>query len=398
MNARFMMAGIVVVTMIACNNSTKSGGQGGTTSSGGTPRSGGISGAGGISSSGGSIATGGSPSSGGVTGKGGATGSGGTTSPDGGIPKGGVSGKGGTTSGGGNIDAGVTTAKGGATGKGGTNGKGGANGSGGSTGATSCTREMLQTAVEAYIAAMKAGDSSSLPLTASATYTENDTKSQFGQGLWATPLTPDQTMNLLDVEKCGSYTEVIIASGGHPYVLGIRLTVAGGQISAVKVLATDCDDWGFDAKNYLKYAKAELANTAAGSGWGLVPADDRFTSEELIAAGDAYFAYWGDKTVEVPWGYPCSRLEGGMATNPDPNPRKDSTCSIGIPDQTFAPKPTDHLVDVDYGMVVVFVGLPGPDSHWFRFTKSTLMRYIHTLTICYVNGSWQCPGSAPVCK
>jgi hypothetical protein len=47
---------------------------------------------------------------------------------------------------------------------------------------------------------------------------------------------------------------------------------------------------------------------------------------------------------------------------------------------------------------VVFVGLPGPDSHWFRFTKSTDMRYIHTLTICYINGAWQCPGDPPVCK
>ena len=63
----------------------------------------------------------------------------------------------------------------------------------------------------------------------------------------------------------------------------------------------------------------------------------------------------------------------------------------------MAPRPTDHLTDVDYGMVVVFVGLPGPDSHWFRLAKSTDMRYIHTLTICYVNGAWQCPGSAPVC-
>jgi hypothetical protein len=49
-------------------------------------------------------------------------------------------------------------------------------------------------------------------------------------------------------------------------------------------------------------------------------------------------------------------------------------------------------------MVVDFLGLPGPDSHWFRFTKSTDMRYIHTLTVCYVNGAWQCPGTQPTCN
>ena len=48
--------------------------------------------------------------------------------------------------------------------------------------------------------------------------------------------------------------------------------------------------------------------------------------------------------------------------------------------------------------VVDFLSLPGPDSHWFRFTKSTDMRYVHTLTVCYVNGTWQCPGTQPTCK
>jgi hypothetical protein len=395
MNAHFVIAGISMLFLFACGNGSpadKTVSSGGMTGTGGNMAaggagSGGTQGSGGLGSGGTSSGTGrgGELGTGGKLGKGGSTGAGGTTI-----------GKGGSL--GGATALGGTTGKGGSTGKGGITG--GKIGTGGTTGtnATGCTREVLQAAVDDYLAAMKAGDSSTLSLTASATYSENGTKSQFGEGLWATPLVPDLTMNLLDVDKCGTYTEVIIASGSHPYVLGVRLTVSNGQISAVSVLATDCDDWGFNATSYLKYAKAEQTNTAAGSGWGLVPPDDRFTHDELVAAGDAYFAYWGDKTVEVPWGYPCSRLEGGMATNPDPNPRKDSTCSIGIPDQTFAPKPTDHLVDVDYGMVAVFVGLPGPDSHWFRFSKSTLMRYIHTLTICYVNGTWQCPNSAPVCK
>jgi hypothetical protein len=48
--------------------------------------------------------------------------------------------------------------------------------------------------------------------------------------------------------------------------------------------------------------------------------------------------------------------------------------------------------------VVDFLGLPGPDSHWFRFTKTTDMWYVHTLTVCYVNGTWQCPGTQPTCN
>jgi hypothetical protein len=70
---------------------------------------------------------------------------------------------------------------------------------------------------------------------------------------------------------------------------------------------------------------------------------------------------------------------------------------VGIPDQDFAPQPTGALIDVDRGMAVIFVNLPGPDSHWFRVNKSGI-RYIHTLTVCYVNGAWQCPGTQPTCS
>jgi hypothetical protein len=426
MNARSVMAGSAAVLLLACSSSagTQSGGQGGgggtsTTASGGTTTSGGTTGttaSGGTTTSGGitgTTASGGTTTSGGTTGttaSGGTTTSGGTTgttASGGTTTSGGTTGttaSGGTTTSdgaiasGGATASGGTTARGGSSGTGGTSAQGGATGAGGATSTSGCTREMLQAAVDAYLAAMKTGDPSSLPLTASATYTENGTKSQFGQGLWATPLAPDLTMSLLDVEKCGSYTELIAASASHPYVLGFRLAVTNAQISAVTVIVTDCDDWGFNAATYLKEAKAEQNNAAAGSGWGPVDPADRYTREELLAGGKAYFAYWGDKTVAVPWGYPCCRLEGGMVTNPDPNPNQNSTCSVGVPDQSFAPTVSDQLADVNYGMVVDFLGLPGPDSHWFRFTKSTDMRYIHTLTVCYVNGAWQCPGTQPTCN
>lgn len=369
-----------------------SGGASGGAAGGGitTPSGGGASGdigAGGKSRDGGPAGAGGSARRGDASGSGGAGGPGGKTSA------------GGTTSAGGVIGAGGAISSSGGTSRGGSSGAAGAAGSDGGAGSGACTRETLQAAVDSYLLAMQAGDSSSLSLGPGAAYTENGTKSQFGQGLWQSPLpAPDLHMSLLDVEKCGTFTEVIIASGSHPYVLGVRLALASGQISAATVIATDCDDWGFNAASYLRYSKAEQTNTAEGSGWGPVPVEDQFTRAELQAAGDAYFAYWADKTVSVPWGYPCSRLEGGMATNPDPKPNQSSTCSVGIPDQSFAPKANDYLIDVDHGMVVLFLNMPGPDSHWFRITKSTLMRYIHTLTVCYVNGAWQCPGTAPTCS
>jgi hypothetical protein len=53
---------------------------------------------------------------------------------------------------------------------------------------------------------------------------------------------------------------------------------------------------------------------------------------------------------------------------------------VGVPDQGFAPQPRDHLVDVDYGMVVLLLNLGGADSHLFRILD-TGIRYVHTLTV-----------------
>ena len=310
--------------------------------------------------------------------------SGGTLTSSGGTPSGGNPASGGTATGG--TATGGTASGGKATGGTSTGGKAATGGSGGQAG---CSRDVLQNAVDSYLAAMQAGNYTTLSRTSSATYSENGASVAFGSGLWATPLTPDFHRNLLDVDRCSTFSEVIIASGSHPYVLGTRLTVQGGQISAISVIATDCDDWGFNASGYLTNSRNEE------SGWGPVAAGDQLTSQELHDGAFAYFAYWADRTVVVPWGYPCSRLEGGVETNPSGNP--NVTCDVGVPNQSFAPQPNDYLVDVDYGMIVLFLNMPGPDSHWFRINQ-TGIRYIHTLTYCYVNGAWQCPGSAPTCS
>jgi hypothetical protein len=222
--------------------------------------------------------------------------------------------------------------------------------------------------VNSYLAALEAGSYSALPLSASAKYIENDKTVALGQGLWSTALHPVFHRNLLDVDSCASFTEIIITDASHPYVLGVRLKVSGAQISEIYAVVTDQGDWQFNAANYLKYSQAE--------DWSLVPADQRLTRQQLHDAGYAYFAYWADKSVAVPWGMPCARLEGGAYTGDGPN----SSCNVGIPDQSVAPQPREYLVDVDYGQVVLFLNLGGTDSHLFRVLKSGI-RYVHTLTV-----------------
>jgi hypothetical protein len=236
-----------------------------------------------------------------------------------------------------------------------------------------CTRDGLEAAVNKYLAAMEAGDHTSMPLASNAKYIENDSRtSQFGQGLWETQIAVDFHRNLIDVQECATYTEIIAATQSYPYVIGTRLKVKDGEISEVYAIVTSKDlGWAFDAAGYLRYSEAE--------DWSEIPVNERLTREELRRAGFAYMEYFADKSVDVPWGIPCARLEGGVSTNPLNS--ATASCNVGVPDLEFNPVRTaTYLVDVDYGMSVLFFNFGGPDSHWFRVLKNHGLRYIHTLT------------------
>jgi hypothetical protein len=238
-----------------------------------------------------------------------------------------------------------------------------------------CTRAVLQTAVDSYLAAQTAGNLSKMPLASDVKYIENMTEIKKDQGLWNTPLPVALHRSLLDVDSCRAFTEVIVTEGGNPYVLGTRLKVEKGKISEIDSLITKKGDWLFNADNYLKYSKAE--------DWRVLNADERVDRQALINAGNAYFDHFSDKTVAVPFGKPCARLEGGAYTArnfDDPN----ATCDIGFPVDKLPIINRSYVVDVDMGTVNIFCRFgnpPGvPDSHTFRLVNGKL-RYVHTLSV-----------------
>lgn len=278
-----------------------------------------------------------------------------------------------------------------AAGKSGTGGKaytggttsnlGGAPASGGtsSTGPIACDRPGLTAAVDAYLSAVQAGDSAKMPLTSAAKYTENGAATAFAAGTWTTPLPVDYHFNLIDTAKCGAFTYVIVTGGSHPYVLGTRIDVSGSQISKVTTIAIDCDDHGFSATGFLKAVKAQDMSA--------IPADQQYTNQQLYDEAAKYFAYWADKSVVVPWGTNCKRLEGGAFNGP---------CNGSIPNGTAAPRANDWLADPESGFVALFLNMPGPDAHLFRITRSGGYAYIDTVTLCYDSKHcYTCPLGPP---
>jgi hypothetical protein len=235
-----------------------------------------------------------------------------------------------------------------------------------------CTRSGLQKAVDQYIAAQTKGDPQLLARTSDAKYIENRKDAELGQGILSKPLKVDFHRSLLDTETCQSFTEVIVADPAHPYVLGVHIKMAGGKVSELDTLVTQKDDWLFSAKNDLKYSPSE--------NWGVIPKADRDSRETLIAAANAYFDLFKDKSTQVPWGTPCNRLEGGLRTGKG---QPDDSCNVGVPSGVDLVN-RHFVVDPDIGAVVGLVtfGKNGlPDSHLFRVEHGKI-RYVHTITVC----------------
>jgi hypothetical protein len=233
-----------------------------------------------------------------------------------------------------------------------------------------------------------------MPLAASAEYIVNDKSATLaaGQGLFQYALPIDFHRNLLDVEECRTFTEIICASWTDQYVLGVALTVSETEISKVYVIETSEGDWNFGAADYLKRSSQQ-------EDWSLIPEGERLTRTQLDEEGARlYFAYWTDKRIDIaPWGDPCSRLEGGKGGAADialsdewqGDMMQFGSCTIGCPD--LALNVRESLVDPDYGMAVLLLSFGGADSHLFRIEKDESLiprtgfgygyRYVHTLTV-----------------
>jgi hypothetical protein len=241
----------------------------------------------------------------------------------------------------------------------------------------SCVRGGLQRAVNLYIDAQTKGDTSALPLADRVGYVENMERTDIAMGLINTPLKIDHHRSLLDEATCQTFTELIVTDAAKPYVLGTRMRVNHDKIAEIEILWTTTGYWLFNADNYLKYSSAE--------DWGPIAAEERDSRDTLVRAANAYLdAFLEGKIDQVPWGFPCVRVEGGMYTGKD---SPTDSCEVGVPSGVNIAN-RRFVVDEAIGSVVVYCtfgaggpdgGSGAPDTHLFRVENGKL-RYVHTLT------------------
>ena len=260
-----------------------------------------------------------------------------------------------------------------------------------------CSRGMLHKLTDTYVKAQSAGKPALLPLAKGASYAENDKAMDIGQGVVAGPLKVDFTRSFLDTTQCATFTEVVAAGAPHPYVIHTRMEATPrGKISKIESVVSDAGDWMFGATEHLAVTRAQ--------NWGEIPKDKRDSREVIKAAADAYLDNWGDPTLPVPHGTPCSRLEGRIDTGarkPEAN-----TCNMGAFPQKLKVGHRRYVIDETIGAVSIFHNFPWidagipvdpgtPASQMFR-VEGGKTRYIHEVTICAEPGCGRLrPGPPP---
>ncbi|KAI3325156.1 hypothetical protein HD806DRAFT_533750 [Xylariaceae sp. AK1471] len=238
------------------------------------------------------------------------------------------------------------------------------------SGAAQCSRESLVAATNNLLAAQTAGKPDSLGALDGVGYLEQFKTADITKGILTTPLKLDFNRSLIDSTQCSTYTEMVAATQAHPYVVGTQMHFTPeGKLTNISSLVTDQGDWLFNATGTFYWASREK--------WDVIPEDQRDTRETIKAAADAYADIFNDKTVTVPWGSPCARLEGGAYTgNGSPSDR----CDVGIPNGVKLVN-RRYVIDETIGSVDVFIDFGSvPDSHEFRVEKGKL-RYVHTITV-----------------
>jgi hypothetical protein len=245
------------------------------------------------------------------------------------------------------------------------------------TAEVSCARGGLQDAVDLYIEAQGNGDLSGLPLANGLGYWENEERIDIADGLVNEALEIDHHFSLLDTDSCQTFTEVIVADEDEPYVLGTRMRINHDKIAEIEILWTTTGYWLFDADAYLRYSSSE--------DWGPIPAEQRDSRGTLVSAANAYLdAFLEGRIDQVPWGFPCVRVEGGAYTG---RGSPDDSCEVGVPSGVNIAN-RRFIVDEVIGSVVVYCtfgaggpngGSGSPDTHLFRVENGKL-RYVHTLT------------------
>lgn len=273
--------------------------------------------------------------------------------------------------------------------------------------AATCDRACLKGFIDGYLDALAKHDPSGLAVAPNVKFTENSGTLKLGQGLWKTAGATTYRLYLLDPASGGAALQSVIKENGSLTSFFLRLKIADKKITEVETIVTRENESNVFAPEKL---------TAPDPLWAqVVPAAERATREQLIAAANSYFdaiETQGGNYKPAPFAADCNRFEnGGQTTNvPGPNGRPPMGCAAQFDAKIFTwiPEVNDRrypVVDPEHGVVlgIVMFGEPGgqpiPGSDKTRAREATLLAeafnvtggQIHRINAVMINRPYHSP-------
>lgn len=187
--------------------------------------------------------------------------------------------------------------------------------------AQACDRACLQGFVDRYIDALSRHDTSAVPVAETYKYTENGRVIELGDGFWHTAGKPiDYRDYFVDPDSGGVAAFTALSEYEGIAQMMVRLKLVNRRITEIETLVVRVGDQRWFAPENLDdfsdiYAQA-------------VPARERATRAELVAAADAYFTAIETEGTpgfkQAPFGPGVNRYENGLrTTNVTENPIMD---------------------------------------------------------------------------
>jgi hypothetical protein len=134
-------------------------------------------------------------------------------------------------------------------------------------------------------------------------YKQNDQIIDIRDGIIYKGLVVSANRAYYDSTLCKIWTEHVVTSPAHPYVINTQIYVVDGAAKEIDVLVTEEGDFSFNATTYKTIGYSQK--------WDLIPKSERSTREYLKNAGDAYFEHLHSR-APFPVHAPCMILSSGF--------------------------------------------------------------------------------------
>lgn len=176
-----------------------------------------------------------------------------------------------------------------------------------------CTREFLDGLLADYLAALSAGDASSLPLAADVKFTENAEELEIGTtDFWMNAGDTKHVQAALDTTQCSVAAQAVVPEGATDLPIGLRIKVEAAQIKEIETIVVRQGD--YTASFAVPSEPADIITVAGQIGWhDEVPEAGRATREQLSGWVDKYFRAFPEGVCNVTSA--CRRLENGGGGN-----------------------------------------------------------------------------------